>query len=152
MPIEINIPKMVAEQEKHIVDFETLLEKIQFNTFVARYHLNDEVWEEDYLGLIKKGDLRQKEINVQMKHSQYSVRYFNALREMEIPKMKVITNLIKSNSMDMEHYLSECVAEDLLSEDWYKNRVDKLMNEIQSFEALNQMLESGHHSITRVYT
>ena len=169
--IKINIAEEIARQTRHLVKYDEIIEDLAFTKFTALYHLNggkegrnSRTLEEgtkfnlvagavagpDYFqDIIKKVELRQKEIPVQMKHSQYSIQWHTALREMNIPKMKVIGNLVKANASDMEYYLSEMVACDLCEEGWYKNRVDKLMNEIKSMKHIHNILEKQNPVVRR---
>tara|TARA_R110000824_G_C14918757_1_gene647481 strand:+ start:54 stop:524 length:471 start_codon:yes stop_codon:yes gene_type:complete len=141
----IDIQLEFDRQGKFIEQFQDQLENVQFTRFSTRYHINDEVWEEDYNNIIKKCDIRENDLNSQILHSEYVIKLFKAMFDGNFRKMRVIENLMKANALDMEHYLQQCVEEDLCPEQWYLDRVNKLMAEQKNLNKFIGVIERKYN-------
>tara|TARA_R110000824_G_scaffold328925_1_gene515789 strand:+ start:41 stop:574 length:534 start_codon:yes stop_codon:yes gene_type:complete len=141
----------VIKQRKCLTKFDLQIENMNMAIFTAKYHIRNgnksrsvsENGEKSWDTILETSELRLKDINSNIKHSEYLCKLFQCYVRAEVPKQKIILNIIKSNALDVEYYLRECCEQGLCSEEHYKNRAEGLMAELKSFEDINEIFRKA---------
>ena len=141
----------VIKQRKCLTKFDLQIENMNMAIFTAKYHIRNgnksrsvsENGEKSWDTILETSELRLKDINSNIKHSEYLCKLFQCYVRAEVPKQKIILNIIKSNALDVEYYLRECCEQGLCSEEHYKNRAEGLMEELKSFEDINEIFRKA---------
>ena len=141
----------VIKQRKCLTKFDLQIENMNMAIFTAKYHIRNgnksrsvsENGEKSWDTILETSELRLKDINSNIKHSEYLCKIFQCYVRAEVPKQKIILNIIKSNALDVEYYLRECCEQGLCSEEHYKNRAEGLMAELKSFEDINEIFRKA---------
>tara|TARA_R110000822_G_scaffold254185_1_gene380551 strand:- start:224 stop:616 length:393 start_codon:yes stop_codon:yes gene_type:complete len=91
--------------------------------------------EAEFMG---KYECRVGEIKSHIKHSQLMIRLFTTytITPINWGKLKIIYNLMKANVMDIEHFMSLGVQEGVYTENFYKEHVERFMEEINGLSRL----------------
>ena len=137
------------KQRNCLTEFDRQIENINMAIFTAKYHIRNgnkdrsADGEKSWDTILEISELRLKDINSNIKHSEYLCKLFQCYVRAEVPKQKIILNIIKSNALDVEYYLRECCEQGLCSEEHYKNRAEGLMEELKAFEDINEIFRKA---------
>jgi hypothetical protein len=137
------------KQRNCLAGFDRQIENMNMAIFTAKYHIRNgnkdrsADGEKSWGSVLETAELRLKDINANIKHSEYVCKIFQSYVRAEVPKQKIILNIIKSNALDVEYYLRECCEQGLCSEEHYKNRAEGLMEELKAFEDINEIFRKA---------
>ena len=125
------LQQQITKHNNIITTKEKAIQQAEFGMTIAKLTGNPSLF-------INRYEARMGECKHHIKHSELMIRLFNTFNTAPINKgkLKIIYNLIKANAVEIDHYMSLCVEENLYTEYEYKNHVERFMEEIRRWERL----------------